>query len=164
MTGSTPTRTTISVSPASIVALFTIAYSITVLLVGFVPVNMSLGMFRRVNMTNVWLISLARLAVRSAIAAILCYVSLYMTGRGRGPLTGKSVTAGMLVSGALAGALDVVAHKLLVWRLIHAAMKSRIAGESLSVGLTAVVVLAVAALLVVRNVRATGERNYELLE
>lgn len=159
-TASTPVRTSThssTLTPARTVALFTIAYAVVVLAVGIVPVNLLLRHFMRPMMAHIWRVSVVRLVVRSVVSGAACHALLRATGRARGALTsttpGGMMTIGAIMSGALAGALDVGAHRLAVWPLIHIAQRSSIASELASAVITALVTVAVAAALLVRRTR-----------
>lgn len=156
----TSTRSS-TLTPARTVALFTIAYAVVVLAVGIVPVNLMLRHFMRATMPDIWRVSIVRLVVRSVVSGAACYGLLRATGRARGALTsttpGGMMTIGAMTSGALAGALDVGAHRLTVWALIHLAQRSSVASELASAIITALVTVAVAAILLVRRTRTVAD-------
>jgi hypothetical protein len=160
---SAPARTSApssTLTPARTLVLFTIAYAVVVLVVGIVPVNLMLRHFMRAGMPHIWRVSVVRLVVRSVVSGVACYALLRATGRARGTLAsttpGGMMTIGALMSGALAGALDVGAHRLAVWPLIHLAHRSSAASELASALITALVTIAVAAALLVRHTRTVA--------
>jgi len=144
-------RRAIRVSAA--VALFALAYAVISFAVGFIPLNLFL---RRVMgpgiMTSLWINSAVQLAERTAVATLGCWLALLASGRGRGRLTGKGMLAlGAAMSGALAGALDVGAHKLLVSHLIQAARTASWRGHLLSDVMTIVISVAITLLFIARS-------------
>lgn len=159
-TASAPIRTS-TLTPARTVALFTIAYAAVVLAVGIVPVNLMLRHFMRPMMPHIWGVSMVRLVVRSLVSGATCYALLGATGRARGALTsttpGGMMTIGAVMSGGLAGALDIVAHRGAVWPLIHLAHRSMVASELASALITALATAAVAGALLIRRTRIAAD-------
>ena len=147
-------------SPVTLVALFALVYAVAVLCIGIAPVNLMLRTFRGVIMGQIWLTSLTRLALQAVVAALACWVVLALAGRTRARLTGRgSLVLGAVASGALAGALDVVAHRLLVLGLGAAARPAPAAAESASLALTALSAGIIALLFLVRGTRVvSGEQ------
>lgn len=148
---SSGTRKSIRVSAT--VAFFALAYAVISFAVGFVPINL---MLRRMMgsgiMSYIWFNSALQLAERTAVAALACWLALKTSGRGRGRLTGRGMLAvGAAMSGALAGALDVGAHKLLVSQLIQAARTARWRGHLLSDIMTIVISVAITLLFITRS-------------
>ena len=138
---------------SAVVALFALAYAVVTLAIGILPINLLL---RRVMgstvMPSIWSNSAIQLAERTAIATLACLLALAFSGRARGRLTGRGMLAiGAAMSGALAGALDVGAHKLLVSRLIQAARAAPWRGHLLSDAITAAIAVAVTLLFITRS-------------
>ena len=146
-----------SIRVSTIVILFAAAYAVLVFAFGIVPLNLILRRYvSAAAMPTVWLRSMIPLAERTAAAAAACWAGLAITGRGRARLTGSGMLAlGALMSGALAGALDVGLHRVGVTHLIHAARTSAVWGTTLSLCMTIVVALAVTLLLITRSTRST---------
>ncbi|MEO7042767.1 MAG: hypothetical protein ABI035_10940 [Gemmatimonadaceae bacterium] len=148
---SSGTRKTIRVSAT--VALFALAYAVISFAVGFIPINLFLRrMMGPGIMTYLWVNSAVQLAERTAVAALGCWAALLASGRGRGQLTGRGMLAlGAAMSGALAGALDVGAHKLLVSQLIQAARAALWRGHLLSDVMTIIISGAITLLFITRS-------------
>jgi hypothetical protein len=142
-----------------VIALFTIAYAALVLALGIIPVNLLLRrLMGAAGMPALWRSSAVQLAERTACAMLICWITLIITGRARGRLTGSGMLVlGAAMSGALAGAVDVGLHRLWVTRLVNAAHSSPLLGVAVSLAITAVVVLVVTLLLIVRSMRAQHE-------
>lgn len=156
-----PSRSVLSV--ARTVAIFAIAFAVVDLALGIVPVNLLLRHFMRDAMPHVWLVSVARLAVRCVISAVACASVLRASGRTGGLLTTTAqrgaMSIGAVTSGALAGALDVGAHRLLVRQLIQLAQHSSIASELGSALLTLASAAVIAAILLVPRTRIVRTAN-----
>lgn len=146
-----------ALSVARTVAIFAIAYAVVDLVLGIIPVNLMLRHFMAGVMTRVWLISISRLALRTLVSAIACGVTLRISKRTGGLLVSSTargvMSIGAITAGAIAGALDVGVHRLLVWQLIHFAQKSMIASEMCSALITFVAAGAITAILIVPRTR-----------
>lgn len=150
--------TTRSASATTVVVLFAIAYALAVLCIGILPVNLMVARFAGVALWSVWLSSLRNLLLRTLAAGVACWIALRVTGRATAPLRARSTRGGMLVigalaSGALAGVLDVVAHRLFVRALVGAARVSPLASVAVSLCLAALSAGIIALLCVVRGTR-----------
>lgn len=160
-THSTPTRSPSTLSVARTVAIFAIAYAVVDLVLGVVPVNLMLRHFMSAVMPRVWLVSVVRLALRTLECAVGCAATLHLTRRAGGPLTSTArrgiMSIGAITSGAIAGALEVGVHRLLVWPLIHLAQRSTAASELASALLTLAAVAIVAVILLVPRTRVVRE-------
>lgn len=139
-----------------VIALFALAYAVVTLAVGYIPLNMLLRKVMGSSaMPHIWRNSAMQLAERTAVAAVACWLGLAISGRGRGRLTGTGMLAvGAAMSGALAGALDVGAHKLWVAYLVQAAHSAAWRGHALSDAMAAVISLLVTLLLITRSTKA----------
>jgi len=135
------------------IAVFALAYAIVTVAMGFIPTNLMLRrMMGSAIMRGVWVNSAVQLAERTVVAALACWLALLVSGRGRGRLTGRGMLAvGVAMSGALAGALDVGAHKLFVSHLIHAAQTAPWRGHLLSDSMTLVISAAITLLFITRS-------------
>ena len=157
-----------TLSVASTVALFAIAFAVVDLALGVIPVNLMLRRFMATTMPQVWLVSMIRLGIRALLSAIACAGTLRIAGRAGGPLASTTpkgiMSIGAITSGALAGALDVGMHRLLVWQMIHLAQRSRIASELGSALLTVASVAVVASILLVRRTRVVVTPTPETLQ
>jgi hypothetical protein len=144
-----------SIRVSTVVILFAVAYAVLVFAFSIVPLNMMLRHYMSAAaMPRVWLASMIPLAERTAAATVACWVALAITGRGRARLTGSGMLAlGALMSGALAGALDVGLHRLGVGHLVKAARMAALWGTTLSLGMTVVIALVVTLLLITRSTR-----------
>jgi hypothetical protein len=140
---------------STVVILFAAAYAVLVLVFGILPLNMMLRRFlTAASMPKLWRESMVQLAERTLVAAVTCWIGLAISGRGRARLTGSGMLAvGALMSGALAGALDVGLHHFGVTQLVRAAHTAPIWGGALSLGMTAIVTLVVTLLLITRSTR-----------
>ncbi len=149
----TGTRPVIRVT--TVVILFAIAYAVLVLLFGVVPLNMMLRRYiSAASIFRLWRVSMLQLAERTLVAALACLIGLAITGRMRARLTGSGMLAlGALMSGALAGALDVELHHFGVTQLVRAARVAPVWGVVSSLAMTAVAALAVTLLLITRNTK-----------
>jgi hypothetical protein len=138
-----------------VIALFALAYAVTTLAIGIAPLNMLLRKVMGAGvMPAIWKNSMFQLAERTAIATLACWIGLAVSGRVRGRLTGKGmISLGAAMSGALAGALDVGAHKLWVTRLFQAAHSAAWRGHMLSAAMTVAVSLLVTLLLITRSTK-----------
>jgi hypothetical protein len=165
---SSASRTASTLSVARTVALFALAFAVVDLALGVVPVNLMLRRFMGAAMPQVWLVSAIRLAIRAVISATACAVTLRVTGRAGGRLASTMpkgiMSIGAITSGALAGALDVGVHRMLVWPMIHLAQRSRAASELGSALLTAAGVALVASILLVRRTRVVATPASETLQ
>lgn len=154
---STTTRAPAALSVTQTVAIFALAYAVVDLVLGIVPVNLMLRHFMAGHMGNVWLVSIVRLAIRTLVSAVGCAVTLRATGRAGGPLTstapGGVMSIGAITAGAIASALDVSVHRLLVWPFIHLAQRSTVASELGSALLTLVAAAVITAILIVPRTR-----------
>ncbi|MEO7102014.1 MAG: hypothetical protein ABI311_01645 [Gemmatimonadaceae bacterium] len=135
------------------VGIFALAYAVVAFAIGFIPINLMLRrMMGSAIMLSIWVNSAVQLAERTAVAALACWLALLVSGRGRGRLTGRGMLAvGAAMSGALAGALDAGAHKLLVSHLIRAARIAQWRGHLLSDTMTFVVSVAITLLFITRS-------------
>lgn len=136
-----------------VIALFALAYALVTLAIGFIPINMLLRKVMGSSiMPSIWRSSAVQLAERTAVAALACWIGLAISGRTRGRLTGRGMLAvGAAMSGALAGALDVGAHKLWVSHLIQAAHTAPWRGHVLSDAMTVVISALVTLLFITRS-------------
>src|SRR6185437_13547894 len=117
-----------------VILLFAIAYAVIVLAIGVIPLN---NFLRKVLGASILRNSMVRLVERTAVAGIACWVALALSGRVRGLLTGKGMLAlGAVMSGALAGAVDVGLQKLWTPHLVKAAHAGLIWGAGLSCAIT----------------------------
>lgn len=138
-----------------VILLFTIAYAVSVFAIGVVPLNM---LFRKLLgaglMPAIWRNSLIRLLERTVVAGIACWLALALSRRLRGRLTGKGMLAvGSVMSGALAGALDVGLQKLWTHYLVKAAQAGLIWGVVLSCAITGAIAIVVTLLFITRSTR-----------
>lgn len=158
-----PARVPSTLTVARTVAIFAAAYAIVDLVLGVVPVNLMLRHFMGAAMPRVWLVSAIRLAVRTLVCAVGCAATLRVTGRSGGRLTSTAargiMSIGAITSGAIAGALDVGAHRLLVWQLIHLAQRSSVASELGSALLTLAAAAVIAAILLVPRTRVARDAS-----
>lgn len=156
------TRAPSTLSIARTVVLFAIAYAVVDLVLGVVPVNIVLRRYMGDTMPHVWLVSFARLVLRAILSGAACAATLRATGRTGGPLTTTAprgiMSIGAITSGAVAGVLDVGAHRLLVWQLIHLAQRSNVASEVGSAFLTFAAAAIIAAILLVPRTRVVCAR------
>ncbi|HEY5088237.1 MAG TPA: hypothetical protein VII66_12835 [Gemmatimonadaceae bacterium] len=138
-----------------VIALFAFAFAALTLALGVVPINMLLRkVLSASTMSGIWRNSMIQLADRTIAATIACWVGLAISGRIRGRLTGSGMLAlGALMSGALAGAVDVGLHRLWVRRLIDAAHASPLRGVALSCAMSAGAALVVTLLFITRSTR-----------
>lgn len=136
-----------------VIALFALAYAVATLAIGIVPLNMLLRkLMGSAIMPEIWRNSAVQLAERTALATLACWCGLALSERIRGRLAGKGMIAlGAAMSGALAGAVDVGAHKLWVSQLVQQAQAARWRGHALSAVMTVVVSLLVTLLLITRS-------------
>lgn len=148
-----PTPRVIRVS--LVILLFAIAYAVIVFAIGVVPLNMFLHkMFGASMMPRLWQNAMIRLAERTAVAAVACWLALAISGRIRGHLTGKGMLAvGAAMSCALAGAVDVGLQKLWTTDLVKAAHAGLMWGVALSCAITAVVAIVVTLLFITRSTK-----------
>jgi hypothetical protein len=152
----TPSRPAIRVSLA--VVLFALAYAALLFGIGIVPINRFVArLVGPAMMPGIWRSSMIQAIERTAAAAFACWVGLAVSKRGRGRLTGAGMIAlGVLMSGALAGALDVGLHRLWVRQMARAAYASPLAGSAFSLGLTAAVSLVITLLFITRSTRVAS--------
>jgi hypothetical protein len=138
-----------------VIALFALAYALVTLAIGVIPLNMLLRkLMGSALMPAIWRNSALQLAERTALATLACWLALAISGRIRGRLTGRGMIAvGAAMSGALAGAIDVGAHKLWVSQLIQAAHTAPWRGQVLSAAMTVAVSLLVTLLLITRSTK-----------
>jgi hypothetical protein len=140
-----------------VIALFAIAYAVLVLAMGTIPLNMLLSkLVAPREMSVIWRNSIIQLAERTVAATAACWLGLAVSGRIRmgARLTGTGMLAlGALMSGALAGAVDVGLHRLLVKQMVVAARSSPLLGNVVSLGITAAVALLLTLLLITRSTR-----------
>lgn len=143
------------------IALFAIAYAIVTFGMGVLPLNMLLRKLMGASpMPAIWRNSMLQLAEQTAFAAVSCWIALAVSGRIRGRLTGRGMVAlGAAMSGALAGALDVGAHKLWVTRLIQAAHAAPWRGHALSAAMTVGISLIVTLALITRSTTVVAEER-----
>jgi hypothetical protein len=144
-----------------VILLFSVAYAVIVFAIGVLPLNM---LFRKLLgagiMPAIWRNAMIRLAERTAVAAIACWVALMISGRLRGRLTGKGMLAlGCVMSGALAGALDVGLQKLWTSYLVKAAQAGLAWGVVLSCAITAAVAIVVTLLFITRSTKLVPAEN-----
>ncbi|MEO8944931.1 MAG: hypothetical protein ABI338_00420 [Gemmatimonadaceae bacterium] len=147
-----------SIRVATIVILFAASYAVLVLAFGIVPLNLMLRRYvSAAAMPTIWLRSMIPLAERTAAAAAACWGGLAITGRGRARLTGSGMLElGAVMSGALAGALDVGLHRVGVTQLARAARAASVWGTTLSLCMTILVALAVTLLLITRSTKVVA--------
>jgi hypothetical protein len=145
------TRPAIRVS--LVIALFAVAYAVLVLAMGVIPLNRLLDRFLSDSvMQRIWRDSILRLAERTMVATLACWVGLALSGRSRGRLTGPGMLAlGAAMSGALAGALDVGVQHFWVRHLVAAAQRAPLLGQAMSAAITAAIALLVTLLLITRS-------------
>jgi hypothetical protein len=138
-----------------VILLFAIAYAVIVLAIGVIPLNIFLRKVLGASiMPSIWRNSMVRLVERTAVAGIACWVALALSGRVRGLLTGKGMLAlGAVMSGALAGAVDVGLQKLWTPHLVKAAHAGLIWGAALSCAITGAVAIAVTLLFITRSTK-----------
>lgn len=141
-----------------VIALFALAYAVVTLAIGIIPLNMLLRkVMGAAIMSEVWRNSAVQLVERTVLATLACWCALALSGRVRGRLTGNGMIAlGAAMSGALAGALDVGAHKLWVSQLIQQAHTASWRGHVLSAVMTIVVSLLVTLLLITRSTKVVA--------
>lgn len=144
-----------------VILLFAVAYAVIVFAIGVVPLNM---LFRKLLgagiMPAIWRNAMIRLAERTVVAAIACWVALAVSRRIRGRLTGKGMLAvGAAMSGALAGAVDVGLQKLWTSYLVKAAQSGLLWGVALSCAITAAVALVVTLLFITRSTRLLPQES-----
>jgi hypothetical protein len=138
-----------------VVAIFAVAYALLVVAIGIVPLNMLLGkLLEHGRMAGIWRDSMVQLAERTAVATAACWLTMVVTRRGRGRLTGSGMLAlGAMMSGALAGAGDVGVRRLFVGQIVRAATTAPGLGVALSLGVTALVSIVVTLLLIARGTK-----------
>lgn len=143
-----------TISVARLTILFAVAYAAVVLVVGVLPVNLMLAQFVEGGARVLWTHSVLRLALQTFIAWIACYGTLRATGRTGGRLQGRGLLViGSLLSGALAGAVEVALRPRMLHALHIARASSPFAAEALAALLTVVSVAIVVLLVVVRSTR-----------
>lgn len=154
---------TSTLSVGRTVIVFAFAFAMVDLAIGVVPVNLMLRHFMAGQMPSVWLVSVMRLVFRMLVSAAACAVTLRAAGRVGGPLTSTTprgiMSLGAITSGAVAGAIDVGVHRLLVWPMIHLAQRSSIAAEIISALLTAVVAGAIVVIMLVPRTRVVDSAS-----
>ena len=157
----TPTSTTArapsTLSVARTIAIFAVAYAVVDFALGVLPVNLMLRQFMAATMPRVWLVSIARLVLGMIMGAAGCGVALRVSGRTGGRLASTTargiMSIGAITAGAIAGALDVGVHRLLVWRLIHLAQRTQLGAELAAALLTIAGAAIVTAILMVPRTR-----------
>jgi hypothetical protein len=142
-----------------VIALFAVAYAVLVLAMGVVPLNRLLDRFLSDSvMQHLWRESMLRLAERTVVATIACWIGLALSGRSRGRLTGPGMIAlGAAMSGALAGALDVGVQHFWVRHLVAASARAPLLGQAMSAAITATIALLVTLLLITRNTTTAAQ-------
>lgn len=154
---SNPVRTASTLSVARTIAIFAVAYAVVDFALGVLPVNLMLRHFMGDTMPRVWLVSLIRLVLGTLMGAVGCGVALRVGGRTGGRLTSTTargiMSIGAVTAGAIAAALDVGMHRLLVWRLIHLAQRTQLGAELVAALLTIVAAAVVTAILIVPRTR-----------
>jgi hypothetical protein len=140
-----------------VVGLFALAYLVLTLAVGTIPMNLFLRKtFGTAVMPRIWQTSLLQVLERTVIATAACWITMAVTGRARGRLTGSGMLAlGSIMSGALAGAIDVGVHKHWVSYLTSAARRAPWQGHLLSDAMTVIVAVVITLLFIVRSMRVT---------
>lgn len=140
-----------------VIALFAIAYAVLVLAMSTIPLNMLLSKFiAPKEMPVIWRNSIVQLAERTVAATAACWLGLVISGRIRrgARLTGTGMLAvGALMSGALAGAVDVGLHRLWVRQMVIAAHSSPLLGNVVSLGITAGISLVLTLVLITRSTK-----------
>jgi len=144
-----------SIRVSTIVILFAIAYAVLVFAFEIVPLNAMLKHYlSAASMPRLWRHSMLQLGERTLVAAVSCWIGLAVSGRVRSRLTGTGMlSVGALMSGALAGAIDVGLHHFAVTQLVRAARAAPASGVSLSLAMTAVTAFLVTLLLITRSTR-----------
>lgn len=144
-----------------VIALFALAYAVVTLAIGIIPLNMLLRKVMGAGiMPEIWRNSALQLVERTALATLACWCALALSGRIRGRLTGKGMIAlGAAMSGALAGAVDVGAHKLWVSQLIQQAHAAPWRGHVLSGVITVAVSALVTLLLITRSTKVVATES-----
>ncbi len=150
-----------SIGNPALIALFTLLFAAVVVAIGVIPVNRMLArMLNPSAVSAMWRNSLNQLAIRAFVAAAACWLTLMLSGRTRGRLTGQGMLrVGAAMSGALAGGIDVALHKVWVGQMIRAYHESRAYGNAFSLGLTAIVAGLVTLALIVRLTHTIGVRR-----
>ncbi len=149
-----------SIGIPALIALFTLLFAAVVLAIGVIPVNRMLArMLNPSAVSAMWRNSLNQLAIRSFVAAAACWLTLVLSRRTGGRLTGRGMLrVGAAMSGALGGGIDVALHKLWVGQMIRAYHESRAYGNAFSLGITAMVAGLVTLFLIVRRTRVIDTR------
>ncbi|HEY8312103.1 MAG TPA: hypothetical protein VIG47_16175 [Gemmatimonadaceae bacterium] len=152
----TPTRPAIRVW--LVVALFAVAYAALLFGIGIIPLNRFVTKLAGPSMMpGIWRNSMIQAAERTAAAAFACWIALAVSKRGRGRLTGTGMIAlGVVMSGALAGAVDVGLHRLWVHQMVRAAHASPLAGSAFSLGITASVSVVITLFFITRSTRVAS--------
>ena len=154
---SSTARAPSTLSVARTIAIFAVAYAVVDFALGVLPVNLMLRQFMGDTMPRVWLVSIARLVFGMIMGAAGCGVALRVSGRTGGRLTSTTargiMSIGAITAGAIAGALDVGVHRLLVWRLIHLAQRTQLGAELAAALLTIAGAAIVTAILIVPRTR-----------
>ena len=151
------TRAPSTLSVARTIVIFAVAYAVVDVALGVLPVNLMLRRFMGATMPRVWLVSLVRLVLGMIMGAAGCGLALRVSGRTGGRLTSTTargiMSIGAITAGAIAGALDVGVHRLLVWRMIHLAQRTQLGAELVSALLTVAGAAIVTAILIVPRTR-----------
>lgn len=156
-TGTTATRAASTLSVARTIAIFAVAYAVVDFALAVLPVNLMLRHFMGATMPRVWMVSVIRLVLGTIMSAVGCGIALRLSGRTGGRLTSTSargiMSIGAITAGAIAGALDVGVHRLLVWRLIHLAQRTQPGAEIAAALLTIAAAAIITAILIVPRTR-----------
>jgi hypothetical protein len=144
-----------------VILLFTLAYAVIVLAIGVIPLNMFLHKVLGASiMPSIWRNAMIRLAERTVVAGIACWLALAISGRIRGRLTGKGMlVVGAVMSGALAGAVDVGLQKVWTPQLVKAAGSGHLWGAALSCAITGAVAMMVTLLFITRSTKLVTLAN-----